>query len=170
MKIPSYPHLLLTTTAVLACMFAIVTWHYEIDQTTYLTRPTIYALLDSSLFLGLCLLVCIKKLGKGRQMQGIKDNIKLYAGSVLIIALPGYMLVSTVVWLLPGTLSTYTAAYKFSASTRHGCSGAHIEDPDLKRRIKVCEPSGNYFSGGTLNVTKRSNALGMTVMYAATQY
>ena len=103
-----------------------------------------------------------------RQIQDIKDNIKLYAGSVLIIALLGYMLVSTVVWLLPGTLSTYTAAYEFSARTRHGCSGANVDDPDLKRRIKVCEPAGNYFSRGTLNVTKRSNAMGMTVLHAAT--
>lgn len=170
MKIPSYPRLLLTTTAVLACMLAIVAWHYEIDQTTYLTRPTIYTLHVSSLFLGLCLLVCIRKWGKGRKIQGIKDNIKLYAGSVLIIALLGYMLVSTVVWLLPGTLSTYTAAYEFSARTRNGCSGANVDDPDLKRRIKVCEPAGNYFGRGTLNVTKRSNAMGMTVLYAATQY
>lgn len=170
MKIPSYPRLLLITTAVLACMFAIVAWHNEIDQTTYLARPTIYALLVSSLFLGLFLLASIKKWGKGRKIQGITDNIKLYAGSVLIIALLGYMLVSTVVWLLPGTLSTYTAAYEFSARTRNGCSGATVNDPDLKRRIKACEPAGNYFSTGTLYVTKRSNALGMTVMYAATKY
>lgn len=63
MKIIPYPRILLTTTAVLTFMFAIVAWHNEIEQITYLTRATIYALLVSSLFLSLCLLVSINKRG-----------------------------------------------------------------------------------------------------------
>lgn len=80
-----------------------------------------------------------------------------------------YILVITVVWLIPGTITTYSAPYVFSGSGRYSCSGADVDDPDLNRRIKVCEPVGNYFGRGTMVVTKRSNALGMTVVYAATK-
>ncbi|WP_256843865.1 MULTISPECIES: hypothetical protein [unclassified Pantoea] len=94
------------------------------------------------------------------------NNIKLFAGSVLLMAFFSYMLLTTVIWLLPGTLSKYTAYSEFSGGGRHDCSGVEVNDPDLQRRIKVCEPVGNYFAGGTVHVTKRSNAAGMSIVNA----
>lgn len=106
----------------------------------------------------------IKKWGKGEPVKGMMNNIKLFAGAVLMVIFLGYMLLTTLVWLLPGTISTYTAYSEFSAGSRNSCSGVDVNDPDLQRRIKVCEPAGNYFGGGMLSVTKRSNAAGMTIV------
>ncbi|PEI06039.1 hypothetical protein CRM79_01990 [Pantoea agglomerans] len=50
--------------------------------------------------------------------------------------------------------------------SRNSCSGVDVYDPDLQRRIKVCEPVSNYFGGGMLCVTKRSNAAGITIINA----
>ncbi|MDU4941938.1 MAG: hypothetical protein E6X23_10395 [Mixta calida] len=166
----SYPRLLLATTGGLGCIFAFFAWHNTINQSTFLARKTLHMLLVAGLILGLCLSFCIKKRDKDKRIHGIMSNIKLYAGSVLIVAIFSYILLSTVVWLLPGTTSTYTATSEYSARSRNDCSGAYVDDPDLKRRIKVCEPAGDYFDGSTLRVTKRSNALGMTVVHAVIKY
>lgn len=95
---------------------------------------------------GLSIFLIIKKWGKGEAVNGILNNIKLFAGSVLLVTFFSYMLLTTVIWLLPGTLSNYTAYSEFSGGGRHDCSGVEVNDPDLQRRIKVCEPVGNYFA------------------------
>lgn len=170
MKTYSYPRLLLATTSVLGCIFAFIAWRSVIDHSTFLTRQTLHMLLVADLILSSAFYWGVKKWGKAQQIQGILDNLKIWVGAVLIVALCSYLLVSTAVWLIPGRISTYSAAYVFSAGSRNNCSGAYVDDPDLKRRIKVCEPVGNYFSNGTLNVIKRTNALGMTIVSAETAY
>lgn len=163
----SYSSLFLLTTGVLGCIFAFFAWHSEINQSTFLARQTLHTLLVASVLPGLCLSFFIKKWGKGKKIHGIIDNLKLCAGSVLIVLILSYILISTLVWIIPGTTSTYIATSEFSARSRNGCSGAYVDDPDLNRRIKVCDPAGYYFQGGPLRVTKRSNALGMTIVNAA---
>lgn len=156
----------LIITGVLGCIFTFFVWRNEIDRNTFLTQSTLDALWSAVLPLGLALFFIIKKWGKGEAVNGIMNNIKLFAGSVLLMAFFSYMLLTTVIWLLPGTLSKYTAYSEFSGGGRHDCSGVEVNDPDLQRRIKVCEPVGNYFSGGTVRVTKRSNAAGMSIVNA----
>ncbi|MVT81101.1 hypothetical protein [Pantoea agglomerans] len=156
----------LLITGVLGCLFTFFVWRNEIDRNTFLTQPVLDALWCAVLPLGLALFFIIKKWGKGEAVNGIMNNIKLFAGSVLLMAFFSYMLLTTVTWLLPGTLSKYTAYSEFSGGGRHDCSGVEVNDPDLQRRIKVCEPVGNYFAGGTVRVTKRSNAAGMSIVNA----
>jgi len=170
MKSYSYTTLLLATTGVLGCVFAFFIWRDKLDHSTFLANQTVRALFVGSLVLGLCLSGSIKKWGKGKQIHGFTDNIKLVAGTVLIAYFIIYALLITLTWMLPGKMSTYTSRYEFSARSRNSCSGADVDDPDLKRRIKVCEPAGNYFYRGNIRVTKRSNFLGMTVVYATTEY
>lgn len=134
----------LLITGVLGCLFTFFVWRNEIDRNTFLTQPVLDALWCAVLPLGLALFFIIKKWGKGEAVNGIMNNIKLFAGSVLLMAFFSYMLLTTVIWLLPGTLSKYTAYSEFSGGGRHDCSGVEVNDPDLQRRIKVCEPVGNY--------------------------
>jgi len=152
--------------AALGCILIFFVWRNEIDRNTFLAEPVLDALWFAVLPLGLALFMIIKKWGKGESVNGIKDNAKLLGGSVLIMTFFSYMLLTTVIWLLPGTLSTYTAYSEFSGGGRNDCSGVEVNDPDLQRRIKVCEPVGNYFAGGTVRVTKRSNAAGMSIVNA----
>ncbi|MCX8959073.1 hypothetical protein EHW65_18100 [Erwinia psidii] len=166
MKTRASPQLLSATVVGLCCIFAFFAWRYQIEQSTFLTRRVLHTLLVAGFILGLCLAFIIKKWGKGERIQGIMENIKLCAGTILIVGFFCYILITTVVWLLPGTMSTYSATSDFSSRTRYGCSGAYVDDPDLNRRIKICDPVGYYFDGRTLRVTKRSNALGMTIVYA----
>lgn len=156
----------LTISGVLGCIFTFFVWRNEIDRTTFLTQPVLNALWCAVLPLGLSIFLIIKKWGKGEAVNGKMNNIKLFAGSVLLVTFFSYMLLTTVIWLLPGTLSKYTAYSEFSGGGRNDCSGVEVNDPDLQRRIKVCEPVGNYFAGGTVRVTKRSNAAGMSIVNA----
>lgn len=169
MKTYSCPKLLLATVCGLGCIFACFAWRATVDESTFLARKTLYTLAAMTFIVGSALFFSIKKWGKGPPFYGIKNNLKVFAGSLLMAIFFSYILVITVVWLIPGTITTYSAPYVFSGSGRHSCSGADVDDPDLNRRIKVCEPVGNYFGRGTMVVTKRSNALGMTVIYAATK-
>lgn len=166
----TYPRLLLVTTGVLGAIFTFLVWQKEIDRFTFLAQCTLHMLLVVGLILGFCLSFSIRKWGNGKRVHGIIDNLKLFVGSVLIVLFFGYILLSTAVWLLPGAISTYTATSEFSARSRNDCSGAYVDDPDLKRRIKVCEPAGYYVDGATLRVSKRSNALGMTIVSAVIKY
>ncbi|WP_337024755.1 MULTISPECIES: hypothetical protein [unclassified Pantoea] len=170
MKSCSYTTLLLATTVLLGCVFAFFIWRDEVHQTTFLAKQTVRALFVASLVLGLCLSGSIKKWGKGKQIHGVTDNIKLVAGTVLVAYFIIYALLITLTWMLPGKMSTYTSSYEYSARSRNSCSGVDVDDPDLKRQIKVCEPAGNYYYRGNIRVTKRSNVLGMTVVYATTEY
>ena len=77
-------------------------------------------------------------------------------------------LFTTLTWLLPGVESTYTAPYRYSSGGSRSCSGASVYDRDLDEEIRICEPSGNLYSGRTLRVIKRTNALGMVVIDATT--
>ncbi|MDH2066852.1 hypothetical protein [Pantoea sp. GD03673] len=162
----STPRLALIISGALGCLVTFFVWRNEIDRTTFLTNPLLQALWSAVLPLGLSVFLIIKKWGKGTAIKGILNNIKLFAGAVLMVAFLSYMLLTTIVWLLPGTLSTYTEVSEFSGGGRNSCSGADVNDPDLQRRIKVCEPAGNYFGGGPLRVTKRSNTAGMTIVNA----
>ncbi|MCT2417893.1 hypothetical protein N1689_08540 [Pantoea sp. XY16] len=160
----STPRLALIITSALGCIFTFFVWLNEIDRTTFLAQPVLKALWCAVLPLGLSVFLIIKKWGKGEPVKGMMNNIRLFAGAVLMVIFLGYMLLTTLVWLLPGTISTYTAYSEFSAGSRNSCSGVDVNDPDLQRRIKVCEPAGNYFGGGMLSVTKRSTAAGMTIV------
>lgn len=162
----STPRLALIITSALGCIFIFFVWLNEIERTTFLAQPILKVLWCAVLPLGLSVFLIIKKWGKGEAVTGMMNNIKLFAGAVLMVIFLSYMLLTTVVWLLPGTTSTYTAYSEFSGGSRNSCSGVEVNDPDLQRRIKVCEPAGNYFSGGMLRVTKRSNAAGMTIINA----
>lgn len=107
-------------------------WRNEIDRNTFLTQSTLDALWSAVLPLGLSIFLIIKKWGKGEAVNGILNNIKLFAGSVLLVTFFSYMLLTTVIWLLPGTLSNYTAYSEFSGGGRHDCSGVEVNDPDLQ--------------------------------------
>ena len=162
----STPRLALIITSALGCIFTFFVWLNEIERTTFLAQPLLNALWCAVLPLGLSVFLIIKKWGKGEAVTGIMNNIKLFAGAILMVIFLSYMLLTTLVWLLPGTTSTYTAYSEFSGGSRNSCSGVEVNDPDLQRRIKVCEPAGDYFGGGMLRVTKRSNAAGMTIISA----
>lgn len=162
----STPRLALIITSALGCIFTFFVWLNEIERTTFLAQPLLNALWCAAVPLGLSVFLIIKKWGKGEAVTGMMNNIKLFAGAILMVIFLSYMLLTTVVWLLPGTTSTYTAYSEFSGGSRNSCSGVDVNDPDLQRRIKVCEPAGNYFGGGMLRVTKRSNAAGMTIINA----
>ena len=169
MKTYSYPKLLSATVCGLGFIFACFAWRSTIDESTFLAQKTLYTLAAMTFIVGSALFFSIKKWGKGPPFYGIKNNLKMYAGALLMAIFFSYILVITVVWLTPGTITTYSAPYVFSGSGRYECRGADVDDPDLHRRIKVCEPVGNYFGRGILVITKRSNTLGMTVVYAATK-
>lgn len=169
MKTSSYPKLFSITLIVLGCIFGFFTWQYEIDQETFLKPLTIRNMLLSSLLLTVPLLFALIKWGKGAKPHTAKDYIKLYFGVALLLGMLIYMLLTTLTWLLPGQVSTYSAPYEYASAGRHGCSGARLYDPDLEERIKVCYPAGNLYDGNVITITKRSNALGMTVIHAVTK-
>jgi len=166
MKTYSTTRLALIITGTLGCIFTFFVWRNEIERTTFLTQSTLNALGYAILPPGLSGFLMIKKWGKVKPVTGMKNNLKLLAGSLLLIGFCSYIVLTTVVWLIPGTVSSYTAKGEFSGGGRNSCSGVDVDDPDLQRRIKVCEPEGYYFAGGTVGVIKRSNAAGMVIVNA----
>ncbi|MEG3129384.1 hypothetical protein SC171_10590 [Pantoea cypripedii] len=168
MKNYSYLTLLIATTAGLGIIFGFIVWRSSIDENTFLSSSTLKIMLLSVFILALLPFFGILKWGKGKKPQSPDDYLKLYAGSVIIVTLLSYLLLINAAWLLPGQITSYTATYEFSASGRHSCAGASFYDPDLKKSIKVCKPAGDYFTNKTIRVTKRSNMLGMVVIYAKT--
>ncbi|WP_036626053.1 hypothetical protein [Pantoea sp. AS-PWVM4] len=169
MMTSSYPKLFSLTLIVLGCIFGFFTWQYEIDRETFLRPLTIRNMLLSSLLLAVPLLFAMIKWGTGAKPHTAKDYIKLYSGVVLLLCMVSYFLLTTLTWLLPGQISTYSTPYEYDSAGRHSCSGARLYDPDLEEKIKVCYPAGNVYGGNVITITKRSNALGMTVIHAVTK-
>ena len=97
------------------------------------------------------------------------DAVKIYLG-FFICSLPVAMfVVFTTAWLLEGDYSAWSKPYRYESSTRHTCSGAEVYEPELKKEIRICNPQGNVYSDTTLYVEKRSNALGIVVLWAITR-
>jgi hypothetical protein len=95
--------------------------------------------------------------------------VKIYLG-FFICSLPGAMfVVFTAAWLLEGDYSAWSKPYRYEPSTRHSCSGAEVYESELKKEIRICNPQGNVYSDTTLYVEKRSNALGIVVLWAITR-
>lgn len=164
----SYPKLFAITLAALACIFIFFFWRYEIEPETFLNSSTIRFMIVFSLLFAVVLSFAQIKWGKGPKLHTLKDYLKLYAGMILVLAMFCYVLLTTLTWLLPGQLSTYSSLYEYSSSGRHSCSGASLYDPDLDTKIKVCHPNGNLFGDKTILITKRTNQLGMVVTHAVT--
>ena len=107
---------------------------------------------------------------KGRlKGKRLADAVKIYLG-FFICSLPVAMfVVFTTAWLLEGDYSAWSKPYRYESSTRHTCSGAEVYEPELKKEIRICNPQGNVYSDTTLYVEKRSNALGIVVLWAITR-
>ncbi|MFH7909096.1 hypothetical protein ACKU08_004950 [Enterobacter cloacae] len=132
---------------------------------TYLTIRGEQYLAGGALLLALVPMVIFIRKGrlKGKRVAGA---IKLYLG-FFICSLPVAMFVIfTTAWLLEGDYSSWSKPYRYESSTRHSCSGAEVYEPELKKEIRICNPKGNVYSNSTLYVEKRSNPLGIVVLWA----
>lgn len=167
MKKYSYPFLFAATIIFLSLVFLFVLWERSIYRTTFLnqetSRYTILAAMAASFPVAL-LLVWRGVVKNGR----LFSYLKLYAGLSVLMVMFSVPFVITLTYILPGMHSSYTALYEYAYRSRSSCSGAHVDDPDLGKNIRICYPEGNYKFNNEIYVEKRSNMLGAVVTYAAT--
>ncbi|HBL5000798.1 hypothetical protein KKZ87_15000 [Enterobacter cloacae] len=152
----------------IALLSGFVVWSVNVYRVTYLTIRGEQYLAGGALLLALVPMVIFIRKGrlKGKRVAGA---IKLYLG-FFICSLPVAMFVIfTTAWLLEGDYSSWSKPYRYESSTRHSCSGAEVYEPELKKEIRICNPKGNVYSNSTLYVEKRSNALGIVVLWAITR-
>lgn len=167
MKTYSYPFLFTVTIAFLALVFVFVLWDKDINSKTFLSDTTVRYLIYTTMtisFPASLLLIC-----KGAVKNGkLFGYLKIYAGislMIVIFILPGII---TLTYFLPGKYSSYETQYEYASRSRKSCSGAHVDDPDLGRNIRICRPEGDYEYNDEIYVEKRSNILGAVVTHAVT--
>ena len=152
----------------IALISAFVVWSVNIYRVTYLSIRGEQYLACGALLLALVPMVYFIRKGrlKGKRLA---DAVKIYLG-FFICSLPVAMfVVFTTAWLLEGDYSAWSKPYRYESNTRHTCSGAEVYEPELKKEIRICNPQGNVYSDTTLYVEKRSNALGIVVLWAITR-
>lgn len=167
MKKDSYPYLISVTVFFLGAVFLLIWWKVTIYRETFLNPVTSrYVILGS---LAVSLFISIFAVSKGVVKDGkISAYLKLYGGISILMVMFSVVAVMTITYFLPGVYSSYTAPYTYASGSSKSCSGANVDDPDLKTNIKICYPDGDYEYGNTINVEKRSNLLGAVVIYAIT--
>jgi hypothetical protein len=145
-----------------------VVWSVNVYRVTFLTIRGEQVLACGALLLALVLMVNFIRKGrlKGKRLA---DAVKIYLG-FFICSLPvATFVVFTAAWLLDGDYSAWSKPYRYESSTRHSCSGAAVYEPELKKKIRICNPQGDFYADSTLYVEKRSNALGIVVLWAITR-
>lgn len=175
MKKYSYPWLISVTIATLLVIFFSVAWRVEIDRVTFLYPAMIHDMLYVALGLALLssalLIWFIIRKGNTRNTSP-RQWLTVVGGSVVmafaLAMLIQHVILTTLTWLLPGEESTYTVPYTYTSGGSRSCSGAWLEDAELQKEIHICYPFGNYPYDQQITVVKRSNALGIVILYAQT--
>lgn len=168
MKKDSYAFLIPLIVGGLALIFGFVVWSIKIYRVTFLSVLGEQYLAAGTLLLPLVAMVIFiaKRVFKDKT---IVDVVKMYLG-LIIFSLPvAIFVIFTAAWLLGGEYSAWSQPYRYESGSRNRCSGAAVYEPELKREIRICYPQGNYFIDSTLYVEKRSNSLGMVVLWAITR-
>lgn len=168
MKKDSYAFLIPLIVGGLALIFGFVVWSIKIYRVTFLTVLGEQVLAVGALLLPLVVMAMfiVKRAFKGKT---VVDVVKIYLG-LIIFSLPVVIFVIvTAAWLLGGEYSAWSQPYRYESGSRKSCSGAKVYEQELKREIRICYPQGNYFIDSTLYVEKRSNSLGMVVLWAITR-
>lgn len=167
MKKYSYPFLFTATIVFLFLVFLFVLWERNIYRITFLNQEiSRYVILTA---MGVSFPVALLLGRKGIVKNGrLSSYLKLYAGISVLMVMLSVPFVITLTYLLPGKHSSYTALYEYAYRSRSSCSGAHVDDPDLGKNIRICYPEGNYKLNNEIYVEKRSNMMGAVVTYAAT--
>ncbi|EMW0511067.1 hypothetical protein ACVD54_004879 [Enterobacter mori] len=168
MKKDSYAFLIPLIVGGLALIFGFVVWSIQIYRVTFLTVLGEQVLAVGALLLPLVVMAMFiaKRAFKGKT---VVDVVKIYLG-LIIFSLPVVIFfIVTAAWLLGGEYSAWSQPYRYESGGRKSCSGAKVYEPELKREIRICYPQGNYFIDSTLYVEKRSNSLGMVVLWAITR-
>lgn len=168
MKSNSYSKAFLFLSTVLGFILLFVLWQIKVNDTTFI-RSFIWKTMIAVIFIvSLLVLSSIKRWGRGPKPQSFRDTLKLYAGLLLFLGFFSYVLLTSLVRFLPGPTTTIIAQYRHSSGGSRGCSGVQMFEPELHRSINICRPSGNRFRNNTIELTKRSNILGIVVLSANT--
>ncbi|EAA6373999.1 hypothetical protein MA689_001100 [Salmonella enterica] len=170
MKNYSYPYLLCMTTVGLGIIFLLHWWRVDIYRVTFLyQRVSDYYILGS---MGVAFFLSLYLVSKGIVKPGgwkkLSAYLKVYAGACVLTGFFLIIVITTLAYFLPGRTSSYVASYKYAPGSSKSCSGADVDDPDLKTNIKICYPAGNYRDDNIIYVEKRSNILGAVVTFAMT--
>lgn len=175
MKKYAYPWLISVTVSTLLVIFFAVTWRVEIDRETFLNPVVIRDMLYVALALALLIMALFVWFIIRKGTVGNTPPRQLFSaiGGSFVMAFALAMLIQhviliTLTWLLPGEVSTYTAPYRYTSGSSRSCSGAYVEEPELQKEIRICYPFGYYPSDNRITIIKRSNALGIVVLYAQT--
>lgn len=168
MKKKAYPYLIPAIVGAAALLCGVIVWRAEIYRVTFLnTRGALCVVIGTGLLtIFLMSIVFAKGNLKGKP---ISDYLKACLGAVLLSYPVAVFIVITAAWMLDGEQSAWSEPYRYSSGGRHSCEGAVVNEPELKNEIRVCQPLGNYSSDNILYVEKRSNALGIVVLWAITR-
>lgn len=167
MKKNSYPFLFMVTILILSTAFLFFWWKAAIYRVTYLSPQA------SRYFILFCLIssftISMFLLRKGALKDGrLSSYLKLFGGLSIVLGLFAIIPIITIVFLIPGEQTFYTAPYSYAVGGYRSCSGAEVVDPDLGTSIRICYPEGDYEHDKLIYIEKRSNALGMVVTFAIT--
>ena len=168
MKKTSYSFLIPAIVGVLTLVICFITWRVEIYRVTFINALAMQYIATGSLLLSLALMVIF--IWKGR-LKGwpFSERLKVFIGTFIISMPLAIFVVFTAVYLLDGKVSSWSAPYKYKYVGRYNCEGAEVYEPELKEKIRICHPMGDYQLDNTLYVEKRSNALGIVVLWAITR-
>ncbi len=175
MKKYSYPWLISVTVSTLLMIFFAVAWSVEIDRETFLNPVVIRGMLYAALALALLIMALFIWLSIRKGVVSNMPPRQLFnaiVGSFVVTfalaMLIQHVILITLTWLQPGEVSTYTAPYQYASGGSRNCSGAYVEEPELQKEIRICYPFGYYPGDNRITIIKRSNALGIVILYAQT--
>lgn len=167
MKNYSYLYLFTISIAVMLVIFGFIIWHSGIYAETFLNDATSKNFILVTLGLSICLSLYAFQRGVIKTGKRI-DYLKFFMGTFIVLMAVAVIPLMTVAYYLPGKTSAYAAGYTYSPRGHKSCAGANVDDPDLGRNIKICNPEGNFQFDKDIFISKKTNALGTVILFAMT--
>lgn len=167
MRKDSYPFLITVIVSLLLLIYGATVWRVEIYRATFLNHLTVRYMIYASLLLSTFLSLLLIWRGAAKEGRYF-EYLKIYAGAFVLLMFFFGTLLITITYMLPGEVTSYSSPYKYASGSSRSCSGADVDDKDLKENIRICYPLGNYEYDEKIFVRKRTNSLGIVVLFAMT--
>lgn len=163
MKKNGYPGFFFWASFFVVALFLFIWWKNSVWQPTWGNTRSLWLICVLSLPLTVALFIWLKS---KNVVEDLRHGLKLAAGLLLLSASVLCMLLYTVLYLTADRESHYTAAGQWTSGGRHGCGGMEIYEPELKKKIIVCEPYERASAAKNVQIYKRSSDYGIVVSKA----
>lgn len=143
---------------------AIGLWIFWLDRIVFLSALSVKICLVASTVLAAVAFAVGVRRRNPRLKFTIMDSLESAISLLAIVFVTVFYVFSLLVFFSSTRPGNYVTHYEYD-SGRKSCTGARVVDPDLDKRIKICQADA-LREGGKIRVEKLSGPLGIVVQQA----